>query len=203
MIKVVLAEDQNLVRGALVALLSLEEDIEVVAEAADGEAATAAALEHRPDVVLLDVEMQPVDGIEATRRILAALPGTKVMILTTFGRPGYLRRAMEAGASGYIVKDSSPERLAEGVRGVCRGLIVVDPALAVASLERGPDPFSDREREVLRVAATGVAVAQIAKELNLSAGTVRNYLSSAIAKTGTANRMEAALLAKESGWLDP
>ncbi|WP_283133909.1 response regulator transcription factor [Rhizohabitans arisaemae] len=201
MIRVVLAEDQNLVRGALAALLSLEEDIEVVAEAADGEAAVAAALEHRPDVILLDIEMHPVDGIEATRRIRAALPGTKVMILTTFGRPGYLRRALEAGASGYLVKDSSPERLADGVRGVRAGRIVVDPALAVASLERGPDPLTDRERDVLRVAATGVAVTEIAKTLSLSAGTVRNYLSSAIAKTGTANRMEAALRARESGWL--
>ena len=201
MIRVLLAEDQHLVRGALAALLSLEKDITVVADVADGAAAVAAAAEHRPDVVLLDIEMPVLDGITATARIREAAPATKVLILTTFGRPGYLRRAMDAGASGLVVKDAEPERLADAVRRVSAGQLVVDPDLAVASLERGRDPLTEREREVLRAAEHGATVADLARRLHLSEGTVRNHLSSAIGKTGARNRTEAARLARENGWL--
>jgi len=200
-IRVLLAEDQHLVRGALAALLSLEKDITVVADVADGAAAVAAAAEHRPDVVLLDIEMPVLDGITATARIREAAPATKVLILTTFGRPGYLRRAMDAGASGLVVKDAEPERLADAVRRVSAGQLVVDPDLAVASLERGRDPLTEREREVLRAAEHGATVADLARRLHLSEGTVRNHLSSAIGKTGARNRTEAARLARENGWL--
>jgi len=200
-IRVLLAEDQHLVRGALAALLSLEKDITVVADVADGAAAVAAAAEHRPDVVLLDIEMPVLDGITATARIREAAPATKVLILTTFGRPGYLRRAMDAGASGFVVKDAEPERLADAVRRVSAGQLVVDPDLAVASLERGRDPLTEREREVLRAAEHGATVADLARRLHLSEGTVRNHLSSAIGKTGARNRTEAARLARENGWL--
>ncbi|MEV5409932.1 response regulator transcription factor [Thermopolyspora sp. NPDC052614] len=201
MIRVLLADDQHLVRGALSALLSLEEDITVVAGVADGAAAVEAAAEHRPDVVLLDIEMPVMDGITATARILQAVPTAKVLILTTFGRPGYLRRAMDAGASGFVVKDTEPERLAEAVRKVRAGQVVVDPDLAVASLERGQDPLTEREREILRAAEHGDTVAGIARRLSLSEGTVRNHLSSAIGKTGARNRAEAARVARENGWL--
>jgi two-component system, NarL family, response regulator DesR len=201
MIRVLLAEDQHLVRGALVALLALEDDLTVVADVADGRAAVAAAVEHAPDVALLDVEMPVMDGIAATAEIRARAPGTRVVILTTFGRPGYLRRAMDAGASGFVVKDTEPERLADAVRRVCAGRTVVDPALAVASLERGRDPLSEREREVLRAAADGATVAALAVRLSLSEGTVRNHLSSAIGKTGAKTRAEAVWTARGNGWL--
>lgn len=202
MIRVLLAEDQHLVRGALAALLELEEDFTVVAGVADGAAAVAAAVEHRPDVVLLDVEMPVLDGIEATAEILAKVPSARVLILTTFGRPGYLRRAMDAGASGFVVKDTEPARLADAVRRAVAGQIVVDPALAVASLGHGgQDPLSRRERDVLRAAEDGASVAALARSLNLSEGTVRNYLSSAIGKLGAGNRAEAARLARRQGWL--
>ncbi|MDF5756336.1 response regulator transcription factor [Spongiactinospora sp. TRM90649] len=201
MISVLLVEDQHLVRGALAALLSLEPDITVVAEASDGQTGVRAALEHRPDVVLMDIELPVLDGIEAARRIREALPATKVIMLTTFGRPGYLRRAMDAGASGFVLKDSRPGRLTDSVRKVADGRTVVDPDLAVASLESGADPLNERERDVLRVAATGATVADIAKELTLSSGTVRNYLSSAISKTRARNRVDAALIARDKGWL--
>ncbi|GAA5038528.1 two-component system response regulator DesR [Thermocatellispora tengchongensis] len=201
MIRVLLAEDQHLVRGALSALLSLEEDITVVAGVADGAAAVAAAAEHRPDVVLLDIEMPVMDGITATARILSEVPTARVLILTTFGRPGYLRRAMDAGASGFVVKDTEPERLADAVRKVRAGQVVVDPDLAVASLERGQDPLTERERQILRAAEHGDTVADLAKRLCLSEGTVRNHLSSAIGKTGARNRAEAARTARENGWL--
>jgi len=200
-IRVLLAEDQHLVRGALAALLSLEKDITVVAGVADGAAAVRAAAEHRPDVVLLDIEMPVMDGITATARVREAVPTAKVLILTTFGRPGYLRRAMDAGASGFVVKDAEPERLADAVRRVHAGQIVVDPELAVASLERGRNPLTEREREVLRAAEDGATVADVARRLHLSEGTVRNHLSSAIGKTGARNRAEAARTARENGWL--
>lgn len=201
MIRVLLAEDQHLVRGALRALLGLADDITVVADVADGAAAVAAAVAERPDVVLLDVEMPKMDGITATAEILALVPTTRVLILTTFGRPGYLRRAMDAGASGFVVKDTQPERLADAVRRVRQGQVVVDPALAVASLETGQDPLTARERSILRAAEDGAPVAQLARELRLSEGTVRNYLSSAIGKTGAGNRAEAARTARRNGWL--
>ncbi|MBF8188019.1 response regulator transcription factor [Nonomuraea sp. K274] len=201
MIRVLLAEDQHLVRGALAALLALEDDMIVVASVADGAAAVAAAVEHRPDVALLDIEMPVMDGIEATAGIRAKVPEAKVVILTTFGRPGYLHRAMDAGASGFVVKDTEPERLADAVRRVLAGQIVVDPALAVASLQRGPNPLTDREQAVLRAAEDGATVAALAVRLNLSEGTVRNYLSSVIGKTGARTRAEAARTARDNGWL--
>jgi len=200
-IRILLADDQHLVRGALAALLALQPDFEVVAEVADGAAAVAAAVSHAPDIALLDIEMPGLDGIEATARIRSAAPGVRVLILTTFGRPGYLRRAMDAGARGFVVKDAPADRLATAVRDVHLGRIVVDPELAVASLSSGPSPLTEREREVLRAGADGVTVAEVASRLVLSEGTVRNYLSSAIGKTGARNRVEATKIARDQGWL--
>jgi two-component system response regulator DesR len=201
MISILLAEDQHLVRGALSALLALEPDFEVVAEAADGATAVTAALAHRPDVALLDIEMPTMDGIEATARIHRALPATRILILTTFGRPGYLRRAMDAGANGLLVKDAPAADLAAAIRRVHAGETVLDPALAVASLSRGPNPLTDRECDVLRETAKGSSVADIATHLHLSPGTVRNYLSNAITKTNTHNRTQATQKAQQNGWL--
>lgn len=198
MIRILLADDQHLVRGALAALLALEDDFEVVASVADGSTAVRAAVEHRPDVALLDVEMPGLDGVAATRQIRSQAPGVRVMILTTFGRPGYLRRAMDAGARGFMVKDAPPDRLADAVRQVHGGRTVVDPALAVASLSSGASPLTDREADALRAAEDGGTVADIAHVLILSEGTVRNYLSAAIGKTGTRTRAEVA---RDNGWL--
>jgi two-component system response regulator DesR len=200
-IRILLAEDQHLVRGALSALLGLEPDLTIVAEAADGAAAVAAAREHRPDVALLDIEMPVLSGIEATEQLRTAVPETRALILTTFGRPGYLRRAMDAGARGFVVKDSPPAELAAAIRRVAAGEVVLDPTLAVASLGAGPSPLTERERDVLAAGADGASVAQIADVLALSGGTVRNYLSSAIGKTGARNRTEAARIARDNGWL--
>ncbi|GLY69798.1 response regulator transcription factor [Amycolatopsis taiwanensis] len=201
MIRVLLAEDQGMVRGALAALLNLEADIEVVAQVADGDAAVAAAIQEEPDIALLDIEMAGVDGITATRRLRAARPGCRVLILTTFGRPGYLRRAMDAGADGFLVKDGPVEQLAAAIRRVLAGERVIDPALAVAALSTGPNPLSARERDVLSAASNGLTAPDIARTLHLSEGTVRNYLSSAIHKTGARNRVEAARVATDNGWL--
>ena len=200
-IRILLADDQHLVRGALAALLALEDDFEVVASVADGSAAVRAAVEHKPDVALLDVEMPGLDGVSATREIRSQAPGVRVMILTTFGRPGYLRRAMDAGARGFMVKDAPPDRLADAVRQVHGGRTVVDPALAVASLSSGANPLTDREADALRAAEDGGTVADIARVLILSEGTVRNYLSAAIGKTGARTRAEAARVARDNGWL--
>jgi len=200
-IRILLADDQHLVRGALAALLALEDDFEVVASVADGAEAVQAAIEHRPDVALLDVEMPRLDGVAATREIVTRAPGVRVMILTTFGRPGYLRRAMDAGARGFMVKDAPPDRLAAAVRQVHLGRTVVDPALAVASLSSGANPLTEREADALRAAEDGGTVADIARTLILSEGTVRNYLSAAIGKTGARTRAEAARVARENGWL--
>lgn len=196
-----LADDQALVRGALSALLGLEDDLEVVAEVGSGDAVVPAAREHAPDVALLDVEMPGMDGIAATAALREALPGVKVLIVTTFGRPGFLRRALRAGASGFVVKDTPAAQLADAVRRVHAGLRVVDPALATDSLVAGESPLTTRETEVLREARDGASVATIAKRLFLSQGTVRNHLSAAIGKTGAANRSEAALIAESNGWL--
>jgi len=196
-----LADDQALVRGALSALLGLEDDLEVVAEVGSGDAVVSAAREHAPDVALLDVEMPGMDGIAATAALREALPGVRVLIVTTFGRPGFLRRALRAGASGFVVKDTPAAQLADAVRRVHAGLRVVDPALATDSLVAGESPLTTRETEVLREARDGASVATIAKRLFLSQGTVRNHLSAAIGKTGAANRSEAALIAESNGWL--
>ncbi|MER5623110.1 response regulator transcription factor [Streptosporangium sp. NPDC002544] len=201
MIRVLLVEDQAMVRGALASLLGLEPDIEVVGEAADAGEALAVALRTRPDVALLDVEMPGDDGITAASRIREALPGCRIMILTTFGRPGYLRRAMEVGAMAFLVKDSPARELAAAVRRVRGGERVIDPGLAAAALSAGPNPLSPRERDVLVAASGGTSIADIAARLHLSEGTVRNYLSSAIRKTHARNRIEAVERARTQGWL--
>jgi two-component system response regulator DesR len=200
-IRVLLADDQHLVRGALAALLSLEEDIDVVAQVGRGDEIVAAARAAQPDVALLDVEMPGLDGIAAAAALRAAVPGCKVLILTTFGRPGYLRRAMEAGALGFVVKDTPAMELATAVRRVAAGERVVDPALAAATLAGGASPLTGRERDVLVAARDGATIADIAARLVLSEGTVRNYLSAAISKTGTRNRVEALRVAESNGWL--
>lgn len=201
MIRVVLADDQHLVRGALAALLELEDDISVVGEVGRGDQVVGTVLDLRPDVVLLDVEMPGLDGLAAASALAAAAPGVRVLVLTTFGRPGYLRRAMEAGVLGFVVKDAPAAQLADAVRRVGRGERVVDPALAAETLAGGTSPLTGRERDVLVAARDGVTVADIAARLFLSEGTVRNYLSSSIAKTGSRNRAEALRVAEDRGWL--
>jgi two-component system, NarL family, response regulator DesR len=200
-IRLLLADDQALVRGALAALLDLESDLEVVAEVARGDEVVPAAVAKQADVALLDVEMPGADGITATAALRKALPSCRVLVVTTFGRPGYLRRAMEAGASGFVVKDTPARQLAEAVRRVHAGLRVVDPALAEESLVQGASPLTVRETEVLRAAGSGDTVADVAAVLHLSEGTVRNHLSAAIGKTGARNRAEAVKLAEDRGWL--
>jgi two-component system, NarL family, response regulator DesR len=200
-IRLLLADDQALVRGALSALLGLEPDLDVVAEVGSGDEVVAAALEHHPDVALIDVEMPGLDGIAATAALRSAVPTTRVLIVTTFGRPGYLRRALQAGASGFVVKDTPAAQLADAVRRIHAGLRVVDPALATDSLVAGESPLTARETEVLQAARDGSSVAAIAAKLFLSEGTVRNHLSSAIGKTGATNRAEAVLTAENNGWL--
>jgi two-component system response regulator DesR len=200
-IRLLLADDQALVRGALAALLDLEPDLTVVAEVGSGDVVVDAAAQHEPDVALLDVEMPGMDGIEATRALKAARPRTRVLIVTTFGRPGFLRRALQAGADGFVVKDTPARQLADAVRRVHAGLRVVDPTLAADSLAAGDSPLTARETDVLREAREGASVAAIAGRLFLSEGTVRNHLSSAIGKTGAANRAEAARTADQLGWL--
>jgi len=200
-IRLLLADDQALVRGALTALLNLEPDLEVVSEVGTGDVVVPAVLEHRPDVALLDVEMPGLDGISATAAARAAAPETKVLIVTTFGRPGFLRRALQAGASGFVVKDTPASQLADAVRRIHQGLRVVDPALATDSLLAGESPLTARESDVLRAARDGSSVAAIARKLFLSEGTVRNHLSAAIGKTNAGNRAEAVLVADGNGWL--
>jgi two-component system response regulator DesR len=201
MIRVLLAEDQSMVREALATLLGLEEDIEVVAQVARGDEVVTAAREHAVDVALLDIEMPGMTGIDAAARLRGELPGVKVVIVTTFGRPGYLRRAMEQGADAFLVKDAPAAQLADAVRRVLRGEKVIDPTLAAAALAEGADPLTTRERDVLRAAADGAVNSEIARALHLSEGTVRNYLSTAIQKTGARNRSEAVRIAREKGWL--
>ena len=201
MIRLLLADDQALVRGAMAALLGMEPDLRVVAEVGRGDQVTAAVLEHAVDVALLDVQMPGLDGVAATRRLRRAAPACRVLIVTTFGRAGYLRQAMAAGAGGFVVKDTPARQLADAVRRVHQGLRVVDPALAAQSLAQGDSPLTDRETDVLRAARDGGTVADIAHELHLSEGTVRNHLSSAIGKTGARTRAEAVRLADGNGWL--
>ncbi len=200
-IRLLLADDQELIRGALAVMLELEDDFEVVASVGRGDEVVAAARTYQPDVALLDIEMPGIDGLAAARVLAQEVPGCRSLILTTFGRPGYLRRAMESGAFGFVVKDAPPERLADAIRRVAAGERVVDPALAAATLASGASPLTDRERDVLVAARPGATIADIAEKLFLSEGTVRNYLSSAIAKTGTRNRAEAVRTADENGWL--
>jgi len=200
-IRLLIADDQSLVRGALAALLSMEDDFDVVAEVGRGDEVVAAALEALPDVALLDIEMPGIDGIAAAAALRSEVPSCRVIVVTTFGRPGYLRRAMEAGASGFVVKDIPAAELADAIRRVQAGLRVVDPALAAETLATGESPLTARERDVLVAARSGGTVADIAKVLFLSDGTVRNYLSSAIGKTGARTRAEAARKADQRGWL--
>jgi two-component system response regulator DesR len=200
-IRVLIAEDQGMIRGALKVLLDLEADIEVVAQTGRGDEVVALARRLQPDVALLDIEMPGMDGLDAAAALHSAVPACVILILTTFGRPGFLRRAMEAGASGFLVKDGPVDELAAAVRRAVGGERVIDPTLAAAALSAGPNPLTARERDVLRAAEDGSTIAAISRRLALSEGTVRNYLSSAIQKTGTRNRTEALRHAQANGWL--
>ena len=201
MIKVLLADDQALVRGAMAALLDMEPDLKVVAEVGRGDEVVDAVRDHEVDVALLDVEMPGMDGVAAARELHRVAPACRVLMVTTFGRAGYLRQAMAAGASGFIVKDTPARQLADAVRRVHEGLRVVDPALAAETLASGDSPLTPREGDVLRAARDGGTVADIARDLHLSEGTVRNHLSSVIGKTGARTRAEAVRLAVDNGWL--
>ncbi|MEO8458896.1 MAG: response regulator transcription factor [Dokdonella sp.] len=200
MIRVVLAEDQAMVRGALTALLKLEPDIDVVADAADGETAWRAIQQFKPDVLVTDIEMPGLTGLELAQRIQRQELPIKVVIVTTFARPGFLRRALDAGVSGYLLKDAPAEKLADALRMVQRGGRAIDPELALEAWSEA-DPLNERERQVLRLAGEGMSAGDIATQLNLSHGTVRNYLSESIGKLGVTNRIEAYRLARQKGWL--
>ena len=201
MIRVLLAEDQGMVRGALASLLGLEPDIEVVAQVARGDEVLAAAQAVDPDVALLDIEMPGATGLEALAQLRGALPGCRILILTTFGRPGYLRRAMEAGASGFLLKDAPAQELASAIRRAVAGERIVDPGLAAAALSEGESPLTAREHDVLVASRNYATVADIAGALYLSPGTVRNHLSSVMQKLDARNRAEALKLAEEKGWV--
>ena len=201
MIRVLLAEDQAMVRGALAALLELEGDIQIVAQVGRADEVVAQALATQPDVALLDIEMPGGDGLEAAANLRQALPTCRTLILTTFGRPGYLRRAMESGAVGFLLKDAPAAQLATAIRRAVAGERIVDPTLASAALSDGNNPLTERERETLAAASHGASIAEIAATLVLSEGTVRNYLSTAIQKLGAQNRVEAAHIAEQKGWL--
>ncbi len=200
MIRIVLAEDQAMVRGALVALLKLEPDFDIVADAADGELAWDLVKLHKPDLVVSDIEMPKLTGLELAQRVHDDAGDTRVVIVTTFARAGYLRRALDAGVRGYLLKDSPSAQLADALRQVHRGGRVIDPQLAMAAWTE-QDPLTDRERQVLRLAGEGSSSAEIASQLSLSQGTVRNYLSEIISKLGVSNRIEAYRLARQQGWL--
>lgn len=200
-IRLLLADDQALVRGALSALLGRERDLEVVAEVERGDEVVEAAIANSVDVALLDVEMPGMDGIEVARDLKALAPNVRSLIVTTFGRPGYLQRALDAGASGFVVKDTPASELADAVRRVHQGLRVVDPALATESLIEGSNPLTDREQEALRLVLDGRPVSQVADQMSLSTGTVRNHLSNAAAKTAGESSVQAAVIARDRGWL--
>lgn len=200
-IRLLLADDQALIRGALAALLGLEPDLEVVVQVERGDQVIDAVRHHQIDVALLDLEMPGMNGIEVVAELADAAPSVRSLIVTTFGRPGYLRRAIDAGAGGFVVKDTPAQELADAVRRVNAGLRVVDPDLATESLIAGMNPLSQREQEVLAQALSGAPVAEIARDLSLSAGTVRNYLSTATAKTQARSSSEAAVIARDRGWL--
>jgi len=201
MIRIVLAEDQALLRGALAGLLALESDINVVAEAADGDAAWKAVQQHLPDLLLTDIEMPGMSGLDVAQKVHDAKLPTRVVIVTTFARAGYLRRALDAGVRGYLLKDAPVEKLAQALREVHKGGRSIAPELAVDAWREEADPLTDRERAVLRLAGEGMSSQDIAEKLHLSNGTVRNYLSEAIGKLGAANRVEAHRLARQKGWL--
>jgi len=201
MIRVLMAEDQGMVRGALATLLSLEPDIEVVAQVARGDEVLPAARRERPDVALLDIEMPGATGLEAAEALAAELPECRVLILTTFGRPGYLRRAMEGGAAGFLLKDAPASELASAIRRALSGERIVDPGLAAAALSQGECPLTPREHEVLSASRRYATVAELAQGLYLSHGTVRNHLSSVMQKLEARNRAEAVKIAEENGWL--
>jgi len=200
-IRVILAEDQGMLRGALAALLAIEPDIEVVGTFSDGEQALHAVAHHRPNLLVTDIEMPKMTGLELTARVRELYPATRVLILTTFARPGYLRRALDAGAHGYLLKDRPSEELSEAVRRVSQGMRVVDPDLAQEIWSAEKDPLTERERQILRRAGDGETTADLARSLRLSEGTVRNYLSEAISKLGVSSRFEAARVARTKGWL--
>ena len=200
-IRILLAEDQAMVRGALTALLNLEEDLEVVAEVSQGDLVLPTAKKTKPDIALLDIEMPGSDGLSAAHALHENLPACRIVILTTFGRSGYLRRAMESGAVGFLLKDAPADQLAIAIRRVMAGERVVDPELALSALSEGDNPLTGRERDVLRASLDGASVADIAAQLYLSEGTVRNHISTAIQKLNVHNRMEAAHVARERGWL--
>ncbi|GAB3207123.1 response regulator transcription factor [Marinactinospora endophytica] len=199
--RIVLADDEHLVRGAIAALLGLEEDLEVVAEVGRGDQVAAAVTAHRADIAVLDIEMPGATGLDVAAELKRAAPDCGVLILTSFGRPGYLRRALAAGARGFLAKDAPVEQLAGAIRKVHAGGRYIDTELAATAMTAGESPLTDRETDVLRAAAEGASVADIARDLHLSEGTVRNYLSAAIGKTGAANRMTAIHTAREMGWL--
>jgi two-component system, NarL family, response regulator DesR len=201
MIRILVAEDQAMIRGALIALLSGDAEMEVVAEAGTGEAAVAEALRTRPDIALLDLEMPGKDGFWAAGELHEKLPACRVVILTVFGRPGYLRRAVDRGASGFLLKDAPPGDLTQALRRVAAGETVIDPKLALAALAEGTSPLTPRERDVLALSVRGASVDEIARSLHLTNGTVRSYLSIAIQKLNAKNRIEAARIAEEKGWL--
>ncbi|WP_329123481.1 response regulator transcription factor [Streptomyces sp. NBC_01353] len=201
MIRILLAEDMHLIRGALVALLGLEDDMEVVAEVARGDAVVPAALAHRPTVAVLDLEMPGADGLSAARELSVALPECRIMILTALGRPEALRSALAARVGGFMLKDAPPDQLAAAIRRVAAGEHVIDPKLAAAALTAKESPLTPRETDVLRLAATGSELDRIARELHLTQGTVRNYLGAAVTKLGARNRLDAVRIAREEGWL--
>jgi two-component system response regulator DesR len=201
LIRVLIAEDQAMIRGALAALLATEPDIEVVAQVERGDRVVEEALRSRPDVALLDIEMPGKDGITAAADLRVQLPGCRVLILTVFGRPGYLRRAVDAGVSGFLLKDAPPDELASAIRRTSKGERVIDQQLAVAALSEGSSPLTSRERDVLAMSMRGASVEEVARSLHLTNGTVRNHLSIAIQKLNARNRVEAARIAEEKGWL--
>lgn len=200
-IRIMIVEDQAMVRGALAALLAMELDLEIVAECSDAESALAGLDSSRPDVVLVDIELPGMSGIEAIAAITRNVPATRSIVLTTFGRPGYLRAALDAGAVGFLVKDAPASELATAIRHVHAGGRAIDPDLAMAALALGPNPLTPRQCDVLRLTRLGRSVAEMAQQLFLTEGTVRNYISEAIAVTGGANRFEATRIAETNGWL--
>ncbi|MES9604417.1 MULTISPECIES: response regulator transcription factor [Actinomadura] len=201
MIRVLIAEDMHMIRSALVALLTLEDDMEVVAELERGDTVVATALRVRPDVAVLDIDMPGLDGLTAAEHLHDKLPGCRTLVLTGLSQPGNLLRALKVHVQGFIVKDAPAQTLTDGIRRIARGERVIDPDLVAAALETGSSPLTVRETEVLRVAATGVPVTQIASELSLSQATVRNYLSNAIGKVGARNRIDAIRISRDAGWL--